>query len=380
MEKLTAPSPIVTVGFGSGGASSPIDGFVAGFEFADVLEGKASTMEVILEDKEGYFRESYWPKKGNNITAAIGYDSGPLQGLWSCGDFVMDEISVAGPPTTVTIRGLGVSVKVPTIRERKSRGFENQTLMQIASKVAADLEISVEGSAPDIVFNRISQVRETDLAFLNRLAVRYGCIFKVTPTSLVIHKLKSLLGAESSAHIDLQDAIRFDFRSKAGDSPMQRVTRRWNPQTKLMVQQELASKMRPVVDGSRKAPGAKGSGGGTWLGGERVGRFDTDKILDRIEDATQAQARLDASMVRAQLGIIEGSLTIYGDPRLRAGMTTTLSGFGAMIDGSFVVTRAQHFVRRAGGFTTTLDVSSNPYGGGAVGKRKVPTSPHTGKP
>lgn len=379
MERVTAPNPITEVLFGTDNVTAAISPMLVRVEVTDYLEGQADELEITLEDREGLFRGIYWPAKGDDLSVSIGYDSGPLKGLWPCGAFVVDETEAAGPPATMTLRGLSSSVKAVGQRQLKSRGFENQTLEQIAAKVADGWGGAVIGVVPDVTFARVTQSNETDLKFLTRMARKFGAVMKVRGTDLVFHKLSDLTGLDLLFRVEPQDVMQYRIRAKTADVPAQRVVRVWNPQTKRMVSQAVTEKMRASSVKTEPLPKA-GPATRTIIPGERPGRLDVDKLMDRVEDAAQAQVRLDAALLRAQLNALECTITLHGDPRIRAGMSIGTLGFGEHLDGDFLVRRVRHVLDRSQGFITEVDMGAKPTKSNAKAKRKVPAGPAERKP
>jgi phage protein D len=351
------PRPIFRTVYGSGDVSAEIESFVTSITYVDNLSGQADSLDIALEDRDSLFAGSFWPQRGDDISLMIGYDVGELAGMWPCGDFVIDEIEASGPPDIVTVKGLSTSVKTPTLRTVKSRGFENVKLKEILAKVGAELNYSVGGRVPDIRFERVTQYQETDLAFLRRIGEAHGCIVKVRGTEIIVDPIQALMGAESQTEIWREDAIRYRFRSKTADSTKDRVTRYWNPALKGQIR-GLTEKPVPVISNGLRVPGQKIATPASWLGGDRIGRFDVEKILDRVENQAQADARIAGRLAHATLGQVEGTLEIPGDPRLRAGMVVTLSGFAGAVDGPYLVKRASHKLTRSAGYVTELDLGS----------------------
>jgi phage protein D len=70
------------------------------------------------------------------------------------------------------------------------------------------------------------------------------------------------------------------------------------------------------------------------------------------------------------MGLIEGNITLSGDPRLRAGMSVTIAGFGAQLDGEYIIKRVRHVIARGQGFVSDIDISSNPLA--TPHKKKTP--------
>lgn len=351
------PVPAFRVSYGAGDVTAAIDDFLVRLDFTDNLHGKADEIQIQVEDTSGAFTGEFWPKKGDDLNVSIGWNGGELDGLWPCGYFVIDEAQADGPPDTVTIKALSSSIKKP-VRQRNSRAFEGQTIKQIADKIAAENGMSILGELPEILITRATQHKETDLGFLARLASEYGCICKANgDAALIMHSLDDLLSRQCEALIDRTNIIRYSFRSKTADAPRAHVARYFNPATKQLLGGTVPDRLA-IPLASTPAPGAIGLFNRSWIGGDKAGRMDVGKWFERLEDQAQADARITARLMKATLGQVEGSITIPGDPRMRAGMNAYLDGFG-VLTGPYLVTMARHSLTR-GGYTTELDLSVNP--------------------
>lgn len=371
MERLIAPRPIVRVEYGHADVTSAIDEFLHSVEFTDHLEGQPDSLEVVLEDREGLFRGRFWPLKGDDIGVAFGYDSGPLDGLWPMGMLVLDEAEVGGPPSTVTLRALATSVKEANQRTIKSRAFENQKLEDVVSALGAG------GKVPDLTFKRITQSNETDLAFLARLAKKFGLVMKFRDGDPFLFPFQDLLGGEALVTLEPPDVTRWHLRSKTADTPAAHVSRRWSPQTKRLVDESLTDLMQPTDTKKHPVPNSDKVFQRQVLPAEA--RLDVGKLLDRVEDTAQAEARVAAATLRAGMGEMEGNFEVPGDPRLRAGMVVTIRGFGDQLDREYLAVRVRHSFRRGAGYLTEMDVSSTPRKSAGQRTHKPGKSTKSGK-
>ena len=113
------------------------------------------------------------PTKGDLLQLSIGYDD-PLT---PCGLFQIDECDLKGPPDVFGFRGIGATI-TPDLRTRFSRGYEGQTLLQIATSVAAAHQLEVVGlpATREVSVARLTQKHESDLQFRRRVANLYNYI------------------------------------------------------------------------------------------------------------------------------------------------------------------------------------------------------------
>lgn len=374
---IAAAKPDFRIYYGGGDETVLMDPYTVRVSVTDHLTGQADEAEMVLEDRDGVFLGSYFPKRGDDFSLSLGWEGGDLPGLWSMGGFSIDEAQVNGPPDQLVIRGLSTSVKAEQ-RSPRTRAYESCTFDEIVTKVGEAMGYAVVPPGIDLVFNRMTQARETDLGFLHRIATAHGCTVKVKGGQIVVQKLERLMGIASDVGIARADVIRYSIRSKTAETQRATVSRYWDPTKRDQVAFLTAEKVLgaatthpvPAPNGRGPKPAARTSLG---LFGPKV---DVAKVFDRVENAAQAQARMDASQLWAVVGNVEGSIELLGDPRIRAGSNVYLfpEDWGAL--GSwYVVKRVKHTLSRQQGFTTELDICHNPSGAAKKPMKKVTLTP-----
>lgn len=165
--------------------------------FTDHLTGEADELDITLADDERKWMGDWYPEQGATLAFAIGYEG---EKLLDCGMFEIDEITVNDSPNTVQIRALSAGV-TDGVRTVKHKAYDSQTLDKIIQATAERLGYTVEGKIEPLRIERVTQ-KETDLAFIKRLADSYGYIVKVIGKRLVFSKISELKNASSIATID----------------------------------------------------------------------------------------------------------------------------------------------------------------------------------
>jgi uncharacterized protein len=308
--------------------TSDISRMVLSISYLDELGGRAGELEVELEDREKRWQNAWFPQQGDSVSLLIGYGGEPLL---TCGDFQVDDLEVQGPPDVFHLRCLPAWI-TPSLRTRNSFGYENQTLLQIASTVAERQGMSVVGAPNqiDVSYLRISQKQETDLEFLRRIAREHDYDFTVRGTQLVFYARPQLEAQPPVLTLYRNAVERFSFISKTHRIYRQAQTSYFDPHTKQLYTQ-TAQTEPAVVNG------------------------DTLKVVARCENGQQAAERAEAALHDANRLLVTGHLVAPGTRLLVAGNTAELSGWGAM-DGIYMIERAHHHLARATGYTTEFDV------------------------
>lgn len=157
------------------------------FEYSDSSEDKSDDLQITLEDRDMLWCGDWYPEKGATIEATIIVTDDGKETSLPCGSFEIDEVESTGPPNEVKIKAVSVPLSSGIRHEAHSKPWENASLASIAGDIAknAGLELFFD-SKDDSKFDRVDQVRQGDLAFLQELCQRTGHSLKVTDKKLVV--------------------------------------------------------------------------------------------------------------------------------------------------------------------------------------------------
>jgi phage protein D len=310
--------------------SARISPYVLSVTYTDNLAGEADDLEVVIENKDGRWMNGWMPEKGDLLQPTLGYrDEHPRL---DAGEFQIDEVEFNGPPDTVSIRAIAAAVKA-TLRTSRSAGYENTTLRKIAAKVAARHGLTMVGTVPEIAIRRVTQKKETDLAFLKRLGEKWGHVFSIRGKQLIWHDQDALDKAPPVVTITRKGlAGSYTLRTKSARVYKECKVTYWNAKLKKDVTHTFTAT-------------------GTTSG-------DTLHLVERCESKGQAEKMAKAALRKVNGRQKEGTLSLYGNPRLRAGMNVTLQGFG-VFDDTYQVVKAIHRIERGGGYTTSINIGQN---------------------
>lgn len=358
--ELRVPQPVHDLIWRQLRVSADIAPFLVNLDFRDNIHGEADELSITLEDSQGIWsgdKADFYPKYGDDLGLSVGYDSGPLQGLWGCGTFVVDEIKLHGPPDQLTLRALSATGKKP-LRQRGSKTWQKVKLKEVMEATAKRMGMTLVGVMPDVVLDEVTRDRETGLGFMTRLAEEWGCVLKAKgDAEIIVSDLDRLLSGQVYATITRSDAVSYDITEKITNTPRDAVARVWDASKKDRVLHTL--KRRGAIPISKKPVPSNTTIGPA--GSQLQGPNSEDVAVIFTEGMTAAQAEVEKTtrMLHVGLRSAEASVTIQGDPRLRAGMVIRLEGFGKP-SGKFFCVRAIHHMDRGGGYQTTLDLMRNP--------------------
>jgi hypothetical protein len=324
MEALSVPRPLFRLVYAGRDITAHVTPYALSVSYVDHLHGESDQVEVVLEDADGRWRSAWYPQKGDQIELSLGHED---RGLRDCGIFQVDEVELSGPPDQVHLRALATGV-TKAARTTRSRAREATTLRAIVEDVARALDLVIVGEVADIEVGRLTQLRETDLAFLGRVAAAYGHCFSVRGRQLVFHRLEALEASAEVLVLRRSDLLNYSLRDQSRTAYQAAEVRYQDPHS--------GELRRHVAAGEAGAP-------------------DALRLEVRAESPAQAEALAVAALAGASRRRVEGSVEFPGDARVVAGVRLGLLGLGRL-DGTYTVQSSRHSVSRGAGYRTSCEV------------------------
>jgi phage protein D len=138
----------------------------------------SDTFELRIDDRDGLVT---LPRRGIGIEVYLGYVE---TGVARLGRYVVDEVTVSGPPDTIVIKGKASDMRGSgkTIR---SGSWEDVPLSKIVGDIAARNGWAA-GCPVSTKVARADQLGESDFNFITRLAKQYDCTAKVADGKLLV--------------------------------------------------------------------------------------------------------------------------------------------------------------------------------------------------
>jgi hypothetical protein len=277
-----------------------------------------SEARLVFEDSDGRWRGSWFPKAEERLRLKLGNS----EQVRDFGLYRIYEVNYTGDRSGERIEILAVS-GTERLYEKRWASYRQQPLKAVVETVAGRHGLRVVGEiGGTLAFE--AQRNESDMAFLHRLAKRYGYVMKMEGSELIFTSHSQIDDSPSVATIRRGDVKSYQFSDKAIGTYKRCVVRGFNAKT------------RQVLEGTA----------GT---GEPV-LYAVESGIDSTSEATE-RAREHLKETNRKKTHCE--LTLPGDSRLLSGMTIELNGFG-VFDGKYVVEQTQHRVERSG-YETSLE-------------------------
>ncbi len=332
--------------------TSDISGDLLSWSYVDRETGQADEISLLLKDPSGRWSQSWRPDGGEVIRMYIAAGSFTKSSPeLFCGTFYVDSVRLSGSPRVVEIRATSIPLNTPLRRLAKSRAWENRKLSEIAQTLtsAANLALIFDAN-DDPAYDRVDQDKESDLAFLKRLAEGAGLSLKVTDEQLVIFSQEQYEAKESVALFKLgtSEILNYEFEISQSDT-YGAVTVEWrDPKQKKKGGAASYNFNLEKVETKRTNPAVMSY---TYRDPEANENDQTYKIRKRATSLSEAKRLAKAKLRELNCKRMTGSLTVVGNPALIAGEVITCSGFGHF-DGNFLIEEASH--NGGSGYTTVL--------------------------
>jgi len=306
-----------------------LDPYLTNLVFADREQGESDELEFTLDDREGLWRNQYYPRKGDPVSLKLGWKDGVFD---PCGSFQIDEIETVRSTQGhfVTIKALSAIITEPLRTKRRAR-YENITLLRLATTIASKGGMTVSGYIENITLKGIAQHRETDLGFLRRVSTMYGYVFSIKSNKLVFTKSDRLQARASVARIspDNCDSIRI---TDATDLSVKSVKHTyWDAEKRKRVSYEY-----------------QGSSGFT--------KPDTLQIEGHVSNQQQSELKAKAAWLKANNGTVSGTIEFgFGVSGILAGNNIEIIRMG-VVSGLYHISSTRHSVAFGTGARLTADV------------------------
>jgi uncharacterized protein len=231
---------------------------------------------------------------------------------------------------------------------RRTRTFEDSATADIASQLAGEHgltpSVNLDGPARRVT----AQLNQSDLAFLRSLARRDDAEVWLGSSTLNLARRPDRDGGtlELSYGADL---LSFSVRADLADQCTELGVTGWDVAAK----DAIAESAGPGTLGSELASGD--TAGSDVLSAAFRPRTENIVIATPLaSDDARAVAR--AGYLERARRFVCGTGTTGGTPTLQVGTRVTLSGLGALFNGSYYVTRSRHMFDLVLGYRTEFDV------------------------
>lgn len=285
---------------------------------------RSDAVGFTLDDRDG---EIALPRHGAELSVSLGYREA---GLTWMGLYVVDEVEVSGWPRRLGVRAKAADMR-RSLKAPKTRSWDEVTLADLVSTIAAEHGLSprVAETLATHPFSHLDQTNESDLHFLTRLARDLDAVAKPAGGGLVIvprGEARSVSG-RTLPTVAMGPGDLTNYRATIADRGRYTAVRAfWHDQAAARDVEVLVGMGEPVFTLRHPFP-------------------------DAAQATTAAKGKLDA----LQRGESVLSVTTPGRPDLAAEGKLTIAGVRSGVDGTWVITKAEHLLDGQGGYRTEVE-------------------------
>lgn len=274
--------------------------------------------------------------KGLSIQAAIlqvnRYTDGK-DSVLDCGQFELDSVNASGPPSTITFKATALPYASAIRQTKKNKAWEGYYLSGIAKEMAATAGMAViYESGSDPYYDRVEQITQSDITFLQTLCRNAGISLKVTNNILVLF---------DQAAYEQKAAVCTISYGKTGYI-------KWGLNTG-----EADTKYTSCRVSYTRSDGSVIQG--IAYSEDYDSEDDNNQQLEitaAVANAGEAKTLAEKKLRQHNKFELTASFTLPGDTTLIAGRTVALSGWG-MWDGKYMIKQATHSLGSSG-YTTQI--------------------------
>lgn len=311
----------------------------------------ADTVNLVLDDSDG---ELQLPTRGKTLLASLGWQG---QALALQGSFIVNTIQHSGAPDKLTITASSADFS-GSLSETHEQSYsdgntDRTTLGSIINIIAArnGLQANVAPEFAQMTVIKAHQAKETDMAFLTRLAAEYGAIADIKYGKLLLLKPgtgRSASGARLPTVLlsrNQGDAHKF---SLADRTIYTSVEASWQD-INAAQQKTLPTLSVPVAQNEGQAYIREG------------GKEKVDKLARIFPDETSARLAAQARVESLQRFSASMSIKLAsGRENLMPEMPVILAGFKSQFNEvKWIITKVVHTLSNEG-FTTELELETAP--------------------
>lgn len=179
-------TPIYTIKANGKDITRLIKGRLISLTITDETGWQSDRATIELDDRGNPFD---LPAKGAELDISMGVEYSGKLAVRHMGIYVVDEISIIGPPDKLIIEGKAANMTA-SLKEKKTRAWDNVTLSDIVATIAAEQDL-IPATGKDLAgisFDHLDQTGESDLHFLTRLGRKHDAIAKPAAKRLLMIK------------------------------------------------------------------------------------------------------------------------------------------------------------------------------------------------
>lgn len=300
---------------------------VVSFSYTDNADGVADDISLSIANVSKKWLNEWMPSMTDTVTAKI--QTVDMGGELNCGLFIVDGVSFAGRPLTVSIKGLSTPVDTNFSEVSKNKTWQKATLKDIAGTMAGNAGIPLDYDADyNPTFDFLSQTEQSDKAFLYELCQKYGLNMKLYSNRLVVYDPVTFEHEGAVASFSENNMLSWNCEST--------LTEAGYSACRVQYTDPLSIEKREYI--YRTEDGASST--------------KVFEITESADSLAHAEQICKAKLRNLNMSETTISFNIMGNALVVACMTIEIVGLG-VFSGKYFIDKATHKV--GGGYTTAIE-------------------------
>lgn len=299
---MSARKTIASVDFNGKNVDTTLKGLVKSISYIDSAKGEGDTLDLELVNMDKKWLNAWYPVLGDKVKAKLTFKDWEKEGKdkkLNCGSFTLDDISFSGSPWSAKFSAISSPAGESFKTQERTKTWEKISLQAIAGEIAGRYGMSLDYNGKTIMIDKLEQ-SNNDSSFLSELCDKYGLSMKIYINKLVIFDQGKM---EAKGPVATLNPDSFEGGS-------------WDLKDTLYGVYTGATIQYKASDDSKEIKLTVGTP-------ERL--LNINETADNQADAKmKAEAQVNKSN--------EGATTLSGDifpnPKIVAGVTVTVKGFG----------------------------------------------------
>lgn len=295
--------------------------YLESLEYTDNESGESDSVQITITNKPAF----KIPLRGSDLKLWLGWKEDHLRYF---GSFTINEISGQFKPATMTITAKSADLTAGSkIKEKTDREWENISLADIASKIAAAYGCTARVLL-NVTYSYQAQSQESDIAFLKRLAGEAGATLSIKDKVYVIAPCGKAIRA--NAVISYNEVTSGSWTMPEREKYDSVSAKWWDA--------DLAEEQKIKVGGDEK-------------------KKSTYTIKKRFSSAAEAKMAAENYKAKLSKGELTLDLTTAGNPSLVSGAEVQISGFSPdELNTKYLAKSVTHSISKSGGWTTRISL------------------------
>jgi uncharacterized protein len=334
--------------------------FVNSISYTDKLSGESSELSIDLSNPDRRWMDSWLPTLGDRVSLTLFYqDSTSPADTLDCGTVELDDIKYSmghSSPDALRLGGLATYI-TKTLREVRTKEYENISLKAIAQEIAKRHKLTLVGEIPEVTFKRVTQNEQTDLQFLVRLGEDYGLIIKIENDQLIFHSHRELEGMAIASTLSDATISDSEITYQTKGTYKTATIKYSNPDSKATIEVEIDEEgkvLRSAEVKDEKPDEKKEEAPQDNKGGGEV-KSDALVMNDRCENQAQAILKAKEALRKANGDQVTARVSLEGSAQWQAGVNLQWTGIGKF-SGKFQIESARHMFSDNQGWRSELEL------------------------